>query len=361
MKVALKAMTDGHNSWSVYKDNTPIKPIDRYLNYLYHLQKSPNTIRAYAYHLFHYWQYIQTRKITWYEVKIEELAAFITWLRSPSPDIVVVTPSASIRAESSINAALAAVTAFYKFHEQLGNISGLDLYHTQIAMHQKYKPLLHHLNSTIRQQSRILKVKKAHTIPEVLTSDEIRQILSICYSKRDTFLVHLLFETGMRIGQVLALHHSDIKSFDNEIHIIPRVHYRNDARNKSSNTNILHVTPTLMQFYSDYVINELSNIPNQPYVFVALKGVRRAQPLKYASIQDLFQRFSKVLNKKITPHMFRHTHATMLMRTGWDMALIQKRLGHKSIQTTISTYIHYNNDDLKQAFKQYEDLCNETK
>nr|WP_273542780.1 tyrosine-type recombinase/integrase [Aeromonas caviae] len=42
-----------------------------------------------------------------------------------------------------------------------------------------------------------------------------------------------------------------------------------------------------------------------------------------------------------TPHIFRHTHATEL-RSGWDASYVQKRLGHKDIQTTINTYAHLN-------------------
>ena len=51
--------------------------------------------------------------------------------------------------------------------------------------------------------------------------------------------------------------------------------------------------------------------------------------------------------------MLRHTHATSLVKSGWDMALIQKRLGHASIQTTINTYTHIDTKQMKDAFKSY--------
>jgi integrase len=51
--------------------------------------------------------------------------------------------------------------------------------------------------------------------------------------------------------------------------------------------------------------------------------------------------------------MFRHTHATELIHEGVGMAYVQKRLGHASIQTTIDTYIHVSNEDMKREYNQY--------
>lgn len=51
--------------------------------------------------------------------------------------------------------------------------------------------------------------------------------------------------------------------------------------------------------------------------------------------------------------MFRHTYATELIKQGWDMALVQKRLGHTNIQTTVNTYTHLTDGDLKEAYQAY--------
>ena len=53
------------------------------------------------------------------------------------------------------------------------------------------------------------------------------------------------------------------------------------------------------------------------------------------------------------PHMLRHSHASDLLKAGWEMALIQKRLGHASVQTTIDTYTHIDTKQMKEAFQQY--------
>lgn len=360
MKVSKKLMPDGYYSWTVINPTKqPINPIDRYLDYLYHLQKSPNTLRAYAYHLKHYWQYLDVKQLVWSQVNLEQLAGFITWLRLPTPNIVVLHSAVSQRTESSINAALAAITAFYKFHEQLGEIAELDLYQTQLAIHQNYKPFLHHLNTTKQHQSRKLKVKVPQHIPMTLAPYEVKHLLDLCYYLRDKFLIYLLYETGMRIGQALGLFHQDIRSFDNEVLIIPRAHHINEARAKTYQANRIPVSQALMRHYSNYVTNELTENNNSPYVFIALKGPHKGLPLRYTAIQDLFKRLSRSLGRKVTPHMLRHTHATELIHSGWDMALVQKRLGHKSIQTTVNTYTHTTDEEMKSAFKRYQESQHE--
>ena len=52
--------------------------------------------------------------------------------------------------------------------------------------------------------------------------------------------------------------------------------------------------------------------------------------------------------------MLRHTHATELLRHGWDCAKVQRRLGHSSIQTTLDIYSHLDTRNLKEAFITYQ-------
>lgn len=362
MKVIPINMQDSTKVWCIvnHKDEV-IEPVSQYMHYLYHLQRSPNTLRAYAYHLKHFWEYLADNKLDWSTIKLDQLAGFITWLRAPCQKVLVIHPTLSKRTESSINAALAAVTAFYKFQEQVGTLKNLNLYSTRIAINPRYKPFLNHLNTTRLSKTLTLKIKVPTKLPQTLNHTLVLQLLQACYYKRDKFLLCTLYETGMRIGELLGLRHRDIQSWDNEIHLVPRNNNCNQARSKANRTNILPVTQSLMKLYSDYVLSELEQIDSD-YVFVCLKGKKRGQPLHYTAIQDLFVRLSKAVNRKVTPHMMRHTHATELIRQGWDMALVQKRLGHLNIQTTINIYTHLTSEDLKNALKTYKirslaDVC----
>ncbi|WP_157072305.1 tyrosine-type recombinase/integrase, partial [Legionella quinlivanii] len=76
-------------------------------------------------------------------------------------------------------------------------------------------------------------------------------------------------------------------------------------------------------------------------------------PLTYPAVKKIFNILSKKCDFYIRPHMLRHTHASSLVKAGWDMSLVQKRLGHASIETTINTYTHIDNKQMKDAFKSY--------
>src|SRR5713101_7197525 len=71
-------------SWTVLgDDDTPVEPIERYLTYLSAIEKSPNTVKAYAHDLKDYWVFLARRDLDWREVRLEDIGEFIAWLRLP--------------------------------------------------------------------------------------------------------------------------------------------------------------------------------------------------------------------------------------------------------------------------------------
>jgi integrase len=156
----------------------------------------------------------------------------------------------------------------------------------------------------------------------------------------------------MRVGQVLGLRHADIRSYDGEIDIIPRAN-GNGARAKSRSPYTVHVSKELMELYADYLVHEYQQTTHD-YVFVNWWGGRIGAPMTYSTVIDLFRRLSARTGLHATPHMFRHTHATDLLRAGWDAAYVQRRLGHAQIQTTVNTYSHLSSGDLGKMFARYQ-------
>jgi integrase len=112
-----------------------------------------------------------------------------------------------------------------------------------------------------------------------------------------------------------------------------------------------------MQWYSAYLIEEYPEDIDCDFVFVVTKAPGKGKvgnPLNYKTVDSLFRRLSnKTGIKEVTPHLLRHTHATELIRSGWDMSYVQKRLGHADIQTTINTYVHLTEDDLMEEYQKY--------
>jgi integrase/recombinase XerD len=354
MKIQKVQLAENRFSWLVLGDDyLPIKHIQEFIRYLENIERSPNTIRTYAHHLKLYWEYLDYISKDWNNVKLDTFADFLSWLRQHHPNVISLNPQESKRTESTVNTILTAVSSFYSFHHQLGN-TNIELMQSSTTSARRYKPLLHHITKNKPIKTRLIKLKKAKTLLKTLTQDQVKKLISACQSLRDQFLISLLYESGMRIGQALGLRHSDIKSWDNEIHIQPRDYNENGARTKTSTPHVIHVSPALMAIYTRYILEECDETDSD-YVFVqTIKKHSPGKALNYRAVRDLFDRLKNKVGFHVTPHMLRHTHATELLRNGWDCSYVQKRLGHSSIQTTLNIYAHLNSDDLKKAFHNYQ-------
>lgn len=357
MKVQRVRIPDSDQvTWLVLDDDyLPVQPIQSYLRYLESIERSPNTVHAYAGHLKLYWEFLRDLHLNWMDVALENLAEFIHWLRNPDPRVVSIQPQQSKRTEKTVNAILAAVCGFYEFQERLGTTEGVDVYRYQFQPGRKYKPFLYHINKGKEVRTRLLKLKEPKTFSGTLTQEQIKQLVLACKRKRDKFLICLLHESGIRIGEALGLRHEDIHtSGSNEIYIIPRDNNANGARAKSNSCRVVHVSKELMTLYSDYLIEEYPDDADSDYVFVNIWEGQIGNPMTYSAVASLFNRLEKKTGVDARPHLFRHTHATDLIRDGWDMAHVQKRLGHASVQTTIDTYTHLTDEDIKQAYPEYK-------
>lgn len=359
MKVQKGILPDSnHPIWMVLDDNyLPIEPIQKYLHYLDSLERSPNTIQTYAYNLKLFWEFLRDSRLDWLEVNLEELSNFIHWLRNPSKNVLSIEPQVSQRSEKTINHCLTTVCGFYEFQERIGAIGGVETYHYQLQPGRKYKSFLHHISKEKKVKTRLLKIKEPKRFPSCLTLEQINNLVEACNSLRDKFLLRLLYETGLRIGEVLGLRHEDMRTgTSNEIHVVPRIDNINYVRVKAGVERIVHVSKELMQWYSAYLIEEYPEDIDCDFVFVVIKAPVKGEvgtPLKYKTVDSLFRRLLKKTSIKATPHLLRHTHATELIRAGWNMTYVQQRLGHTDIQTTVNTYVHLLDDDLREEYKEY--------
>jgi len=345
----------GRPTWLVLgQDYLPIQPIDEFLTFVDVTGSSPNTIRAYAHHLKLYWQYLVAADLDWRATTTQDVGRFVGWLRWGAQARGEPRQISEKRKPSTINTIVAAVTAFCVYHSRTGTMASQIQYQLQIEPGRPYKPFLHHITRGSPIRTRIVKLKSHPPIPRTLSDDELGHVIAACRHLRDKLLVRLLADTGMRIGHALGLRHSDIRSWDNEIRIVPRDDNANEARAKRIEGDELRidVDPELMRLYGDYLIDELGELDTD-YVFVNLWEGEVGRPMTYATVYDLFRRLEQRTGIRIRPHMERHSHATDLLRTGkWDLALVQKRLGHRSIATT-AKYLHLLDEDLKAAYRDY--------
>ena len=121
----------GVQSWTLLgEDLAPVVPAERFLAYLASIDRSPNTVRAYAHDLKDWFVFLAGRGVDWRSATVEDVGAFAGWLRLPPAGrdgLVAVLPSAPQRCGgSTVNRKLAALTSFCEFHARHGEpLAGL--------------------------------------------------------------------------------------------------------------------------------------------------------------------------------------------------------------------------------------------
>ena len=80
----------GAESWTVIDDEwVEVEPAERYLGHLAGIERSPNTVRAYAHGLRLWFEFLETRRLVWDSVGVEDVSRFVAWLRAPADNVIV--------------------------------------------------------------------------------------------------------------------------------------------------------------------------------------------------------------------------------------------------------------------------------
>jgi integrase/recombinase XerD len=338
----------GRGSWTVIgTDRRPVQAADRYLAWLTSIEKSPNTVRAYACDLKLFFVFLGARALAWDRVSLEALGEFTAWLRSPAENVIVLEHGTPARTASSVNRTLSAVFGFYEFHARDGVPVARELVARGRSGSGSYKPFLHGIASS-RPRGRVGRVGEVQRLPRSLTVEQVQAILEAQRRLRDRFLFALLFETGMRVGQALGLRHEDVVSWERRIEIRPRGDNANGARGKGGRGSV-PVSGELIRLHLDYMHEEYGDL-DCDYVFANLWGGRRGAPLRYDSVYELAKRTSARVGFEFTPHTLRHTHATLARRGGMSLDALQRMLTHRS-QSSTAIYAHTDVEDLRDELE----------
>lgn len=341
------APVTGVVSWTVLDDGlVVVGAVERFLAHLSAIERSPNTVRAYAHSLVLWFEWLGLRERTWEVAEVEDVSEFVRWLRAPADNVIVLDVSASRRAESTVNRHLAAVFAFYDFHARAGVELAASLVAWRRVPRGSYKPFLHHVTASRPIPTRPVKLKAPRRLPGSLTVEEITSILAACVRLRDRFLFALLAESGMRIGQALGLRHADFVSRRREVTIVPRDDNANGARAKTRTTMTVPVSAPLVRLYSHYMHTEFGDLDSD-YVFVNLWADPVGRPLRYQTVAKLVARLRHTTGIQFAPHLLRHARATELIRAGVPIEVVSRLLTHASVATTSATYLHLSVEDVR--------------
>jgi len=321
-----------------------VEPVERYLAWLSAIERSPNTVRAYAQDLKTFWVFLAARGVAWDAVTLELVGHYTAWLRAPADNVIVLPSGRSRRAATTVNRMLAAVFGFYEFHARHGVSVAATLVDATRSGRGGYKPFLHGIARS-RARGRVGRLREEQRLPATLTVEQVAAVLFAQSRLRDRLLFALLFGTGMRIGQALGLRHSDVVGHERRIELVAREDNVNGARGKGGRGSI-PVSGELIRAYSDYMHLEYGEL-DCDYVFVNLWGGRVGRPMGYANVVEVVRRTRRRVGFHFTAHQFRHTYATLARRGGVPIEVVSKLLTHSSVQTTNAIYVHTSVEDLR--------------
>ena len=274
-----------------------MKILTQFLNYCESIKNaSKHTLRAYELDLIKYLNFLE--KIDPLKVERRDLRRYLDFLHKKNYK------------RRTVLRHIAALRSFYKF-----------------LMRQD---IIHH-----NPMDDIDNLKLDKPIPKALTVDEVNHFLelpdvSTHLGLRDRALLELLYSSGLRISELIALDRSDIDFKQRTMRL----------KGKGKKERLVPMTKTASNWLTQYLNDPIRfeggkwNKPqkNSSAIFLNRWGSR----LSLRSCDRLFRSYQLKSNlaHKITPHTLRHTIATHWLENGMDLVTIQQILGHESLSTT---------------------------
>ena len=191
--------------------------------------------------------------------------------------------------------------------------------------------------------------KLGRKLPTVLSLSEIERLLdcidlSHAQGHRNRAIIETLYGSGLRVSELVDLKISDLY-FDENMMLI------NGKGDKQRLVPLGAFAKKFIQLYIDDVriLNKISN-EDRDTLFLNRNGKKLTRAMIFTIVRQLGQMVG--IEKKISPHTFRHSFATHLLENGADLRTIQTLMGHESITTT-EVYMHLDTQHLSQVLKDF--------
>ena len=283
--------------------------LDSYLEYLkFQKNYSDYTIENYSHDIIEYLNYLERESLSFSDVEYSDIRFYLMYLKDEKKDN-----------NTSINRKLSSLRGFYKYLAN-ENIVSSNVF------------------------SLVNGPKKSKKLPRYFEYNELEELFNVPDTRtdlgqRDSLILEMLYATGVRVGELVNIKVSDIDLGRRNIIILGK-------GNKERYVTYGEYCEDILNLYLRDGRVSL-NSKNSDYLFLNNRGGELTERGVRFILDKLIEQTS--INKKISPHMIRHSFATHLLNEGCDLLTVQKLLGHESIKAT-QIYTHVTTDRLKEVY-----------
>lgn len=191
--------------------------------------------------------------------------------------------------------------------------------------------------------------KIGRKLPDILSLEEIDSLMeSIDLKKaegqRNKAMLETLYSCGLRVSELVNLKMTNLYFDQGYVKIEGKAD--KERLVPVSNRAVNEINKYLKGYRKTLKIHKDS----ENILFLNRRGKRLSRVMVFTIIKNLAEKVG--INKKISPHTFRHSFATHLINGGADLRAVQEMLGHESILTT-EIYTHLDRDYLKDTINQF--------
>lgn len=170
-----------------------------------------------------------------------------------------------------------------------------------------------------------------------LSRIQLEELRRACRTKRERAIIDTLFSTGCRVAELVNMKKSDVNPDGESIQIV--------GKGKKHNTVYLNSNAilSLNEYFSE-------RQDSSEYLFVS--EYRPHNQMSTRLVESILSDLSQIIGFKVTPHVIRHTTATLGLQSGMKITEVQKMLGHASVNTT-QIYAETSQEDVRTAHLKY--------